>query len=69
MKEHHIDCLFPVVPFAAAAAAHSKSWRERMRAENRAQNPRVTVASSPQVAAVIARSHEWRARANSATAL
>jgi len=35
-----------------------------MRAQSLAQNPRVTVAPSPQVAAVIARSREWRAKAN-----
>jgi hypothetical protein len=69
MKEHHhTDGLFPFVYFAAAAAARSEEWRERMRAQSLAQNPRVMVAPSPLVAAAIARSQNWRAKANPALA-
>jgi hypothetical protein len=65
MKDHsQFRPLFPVVPFAAAAAARSNEWRERVRAQSLAQNPRVVVAPSPQVAAAISRSREWRAKAN-----
>jgi hypothetical protein len=62
MKEHnYTGGLFSFVPFAVAAAARSCKWRERMRAQNLAQNPRVTVAPSPLVAAAIERSQNWRA--------
>jgi hypothetical protein len=58
MNQHqNTGGLFPLVPFAVAAAARSNEWRERMRAQSLAQNPRVTVAPSPLVAAAIARSH------------
>jgi hypothetical protein len=56
-QQHHFVSLFPVAPFAAAAAARSNEWRERMRAQSR----RVTVAPSPLVAAAIERSQSWRA--------
>jgi hypothetical protein len=69
MKEHnHTGGLFPFVFFAAAAAARSNEWRERMRAQSIAQKQRVTVAPSPLVAAAIARSEAWRAKANPALA-
>jgi hypothetical protein len=69
MNQHqHTGGLFPFVPFAAAAAARSEEWRERMRAQSLAQNPRVTVAPSLLVAAAIARSQEWRAKTNPALA-
>jgi hypothetical protein len=56
MKQHHYTGgLFPFVPFAAAAAARSNEWRERMRAQSLAQNPLVTVAPSLLAAAAIAR--------------
>ena len=62
MNQHqHTGGLFPFVPFAVAAAAGGNEWRERMRAQSLAQNPRVTVAPSPLVAAAIARSQNWRA--------
>jgi hypothetical protein len=70
MKDHHhIAGLFPVFSFAAAAAARSEAWRGHMPAQSYAQRPRVTVAPSPQIAAVIARSQERRAKASSVTAL
>ena len=65
MKDHSkFRPLFPVMPFAAAAAARSNEWREHIRSQSLAQNPRVTVAPLPQVGAVIVRSREWRAKVN-----